>query len=152
MLAFLVIRHQPHVDHEIRIIGPLAYPLAVAIFAVVASAPFSVTDALAIMNGAIFGPVEGTLVDTVGLVLRRVTRLLDQPPRVEALQPAGIAAPPSGVGEALSRRLAGLLAGRARHSGFRRNGCDRDRRHLSSADLGARLDDVRDRRSRFARC
>ena len=69
MLAFLVIRHQPRVEHEIRTIGPFAYPLAVAIFAVVASAPFSVTDALAIMNGAIFGPVNGTIVDTVGLVL-----------------------------------------------------------------------------------
>ncbi len=64
-----MIRHQPRVEHEIRTIGPLAYPLAVAIFAVVASAPFSVTDALAIMNGAVFGPVEGTLVDAVGLVL-----------------------------------------------------------------------------------
>jgi uncharacterized membrane protein YdjX (TVP38/TMEM64 family) len=69
VLAFLVIRHQPRVEHEIRIIGPFAYPLAVAIFAVVASAPFSVTDALAIMNGAIFGPIVGTIVDTVGLVL-----------------------------------------------------------------------------------
>jgi len=68
-LAFWVIRHQPRVEHEIRTIGPLAYPLAVAIFALVASAPFSVTDALAIMNGAIFGPVEGTLVDTLGLIL-----------------------------------------------------------------------------------
>jgi uncharacterized membrane protein YdjX (TVP38/TMEM64 family) len=69
VLAFLVIRHQPRVEHEIRIIGPFAYPLAIAIFAVVASAPFSVTDALAIMNGAIFGPIVGTIVDTVGLVL-----------------------------------------------------------------------------------
>ncbi|HVN68666.1 MAG TPA: VTT domain-containing protein [Candidatus Binatia bacterium] len=68
-LAYLVIRYQPHVEHEIRTIGPLAYPLGVAVFAIVASAPFSVTDALAIMNGAIFGPVEGTLVDIVGLVL-----------------------------------------------------------------------------------
>jgi uncharacterized membrane protein YdjX (TVP38/TMEM64 family) len=68
-LAFWVIRHQPRVEHEIRTIGPLAYPLAVAIFALVASAPFSVTDALAIMNGAIFGPVKGTIVDTVGLIL-----------------------------------------------------------------------------------
>ena len=68
-LAFWVIRHQPRVEHEIRTIGPLAYPLAVAIFALVASAPFSVTDALAIMNGAIFGPLRGTIVDTVGLVL-----------------------------------------------------------------------------------
>jgi uncharacterized membrane protein YdjX (TVP38/TMEM64 family) len=67
-LAYLVIRHQPRVAHEIRTIGPFAYPLAVAVFVVVASAPFSVTDALAIMNGAIFGPVKGTLVDVFGLV------------------------------------------------------------------------------------
>ena len=69
-LAFLVIRYQPRVrvrDSEAS--GPLAYPLAVAVSAVVASAPFSVTDALAIMNGAIFGPVRGSLVDAVGLVL-----------------------------------------------------------------------------------
>jgi uncharacterized membrane protein YdjX (TVP38/TMEM64 family) len=52
----------------IRTIGPFAYPLAVAIFVVVAAAPFSVTDALAIMNGAIFGPVRGTLVDIFGLI------------------------------------------------------------------------------------
>lgn len=55
--------------HEIRTIGPFAYPLAIALFALVASAPFSVTDALAIMNGAIFGPVKGTIVDAIGLVL-----------------------------------------------------------------------------------
>lgn len=67
-LAYLVIRYQPRVAHEIRTIGPLAYPLAVAVFVVVASAPFSVTDALAIMNGAVFGPVKGTLVDLFGLV------------------------------------------------------------------------------------
>lgn len=67
VLAFLVIRHQPRIEHEIRIIGPLAYPLAIAIFAVVASAPFSMTDALAIMNGALFGPVRGTFVDAAGL-------------------------------------------------------------------------------------
>jgi uncharacterized membrane protein YdjX (TVP38/TMEM64 family) len=68
-LAFLVIRYQPRVAHVIATIGPLAYPLAVAVFALVASAPFSVTDALAIMNGAIFGPVDGTVVDAIGLVL-----------------------------------------------------------------------------------
>jgi uncharacterized membrane protein YdjX (TVP38/TMEM64 family) len=67
-LAYLVIRHQPRIAHEIRTIGPFAYPLAVGVFVVVASAPFSVTDALAIMNGAIFGPVKGTLVDIFGLV------------------------------------------------------------------------------------
>jgi len=67
-LAYLVIRDQPHVEHEIRTIGPLAYPLAIGIFILVAAAPFSVTDALAIMNGAVFGPVRGTLVDAFGLV------------------------------------------------------------------------------------
>jgi uncharacterized membrane protein YdjX (TVP38/TMEM64 family) len=67
-LAALVIKFQPGVEHMIRTIGPLAYPLAVLIFAVVASAPFSVTDALAIMNGAIFGPVNGALVNAIGLV------------------------------------------------------------------------------------
>jgi uncharacterized membrane protein YdjX (TVP38/TMEM64 family) len=69
LLAFWVIRHQPRVEHEIRTIGLLAYPLGVIVFALVASAPFSVTDALAIMNGAIFGPLRGTIVDTIGLVL-----------------------------------------------------------------------------------
>jgi uncharacterized membrane protein YdjX (TVP38/TMEM64 family) len=69
LLAFWVIRHQPRVEHEIRTIGALAYPLAVVIFGLVASAPFSVTDALAIMNGALFGPIKGTLVDTAGLIL-----------------------------------------------------------------------------------
>lgn len=65
----LVIRYQPEVEHEIRTIGIFAYPLAILVFAVVASAPFSVTDALAIMNGAIFGPVKGALVDAIGLVI-----------------------------------------------------------------------------------
>jgi uncharacterized membrane protein YdjX (TVP38/TMEM64 family) len=68
LLAYLVIRYQPRVEHEIRTIGLLALPLAVGVFALVAAAPFSVTDALAIMNGAIFGPVEGSLVNAVGLV------------------------------------------------------------------------------------
>ncbi len=68
-LAALVIRFQPLVEHEIRSLGLSAYPLAIAVFTVVASAPFSVTDALAIMNGAIFGPVVGSIVNTIGLVL-----------------------------------------------------------------------------------
>ncbi|MGR4065380.1 MAG: VTT domain-containing protein [Vulcanimicrobiaceae bacterium] len=67
-LAALVIRFQPYVEHEIRALGITAYPLAIAVFAIVASAPFSVTDALAIMNGAIFGPVKGSIVNAIGLV------------------------------------------------------------------------------------
>lgn len=86
-LAALVIRYQPHIEHFIRSIGPsVALPLATAIFAVVASAPFSVTDALAIMNGAIFGPFWGSVINAVGIVIagaigywinRRASHLLD---------------------------------------------------------------------------
>jgi uncharacterized membrane protein YdjX (TVP38/TMEM64 family) len=86
LLAFFVIRYQPRVEQEIRTIGFMALPLAVVVFSLVASAPFSVTDALAIMNGAIFGPVEGSIVNAVGLVFAamlgywintRATHLLD---------------------------------------------------------------------------
>ena len=85
-LAALVIRFQPLVEHEIRSLGPSAYPLAIAVFTIVASAPFSVTDALAVMNGAIFGPVVGSIVNAIGLVLaalfgywinRHASRMLD---------------------------------------------------------------------------
>jgi uncharacterized membrane protein YdjX (TVP38/TMEM64 family) len=95
-LAYFVIRYQPRVEHEIRSIGPLAYPLAIAVFALVASAPFSVTDALAIMNGAIFGPLHGSIVDTVGLVLaamigywvnQRASALLDLHEYLQRLPP-----------------------------------------------------------------
>jgi uncharacterized membrane protein YdjX (TVP38/TMEM64 family) len=95
-LAFLVIRYQPVVEHEIRTIGPLAYPLAIVVFAIVASAPFSVTDALAVMNGALFGPIRGSLVDAVGLVLaamlgywvnQRASRLLDLHEYLQKLPP-----------------------------------------------------------------
>ncbi len=93
-LAALVIKFQPQVEHMIRTIGPWAYPLAVLVFTIVASAPFSVTDALAIMNGAIFGPVNGSIVNAVGLVLaalsgywinRHATHLLDLPAYLERL-------------------------------------------------------------------
>jgi uncharacterized membrane protein YdjX (TVP38/TMEM64 family) len=93
-LAAAVIRFQPLVEREIRSLGLSAYPLAIAIFAVVASAPFSVTDALAIMNGAIFGPVKGSLVNAVGLVIaalmgywvnRHASNLLDLDAYLEKL-------------------------------------------------------------------
>jgi uncharacterized membrane protein YdjX (TVP38/TMEM64 family) len=93
-LAYFVIRYQPMVEHAIRAIGPWAYPLGIVVFALVASAPFSVTDALAIMNGAIYGPFGGTLVDVVGLVLAamlgywvnmRASKLLDLPGYLERL-------------------------------------------------------------------
>ena len=67
LLAGFVIAKQPQIEHLLRTLGPFAMVLAIAVFAIVASAPFSVTDALAIMNGAIFGPIEGSIVNAIGL-------------------------------------------------------------------------------------
>lgn len=73
VLAALAIRYQPAVEHYIRSIGPtVAVPIATAVFAVVASAPFSVTDALAVMNGAIFGPFWGSIINALGLIVAGV--------------------------------------------------------------------------------
>ncbi len=71
-LAAFVVSHRPWVERVLADIGPFAMPLAVVVFAIVASAPFSVTDALAIMNGVLFGPVWGSVVNAVGLVLAAV--------------------------------------------------------------------------------
>jgi uncharacterized membrane protein YdjX (TVP38/TMEM64 family) len=71
-LAAFVVSHRPWVERVLAEIGPFAMPLAVVVFAIVASAPFSVTDALAIMNGVLFGPVWGSVVNAVGLVLAAV--------------------------------------------------------------------------------
>jgi uncharacterized membrane protein YdjX (TVP38/TMEM64 family) len=71
-LAAFVVARRTEVEHLLTALGPWAYPLAVLIFAVVASAPFSVTDALAVMNGVIFGPWAGSAVNAVGLVLAAV--------------------------------------------------------------------------------
>ncbi len=68
-LAALVIRNKPWVETMLRSVGPfVAYPIAILVFTVVASAPFSVTDALAVMNGVIFGPLWGSVVNAIGLV------------------------------------------------------------------------------------
>ncbi len=95
-LAALVIRYQPYVEHHIlRPIGPkVAIPLATILFALVASAPFSVTDALAIMNGVVFGRFWGSVIDVVGIVCaamigywvnRHATHLLDLHKALEKL-------------------------------------------------------------------
>lgn len=94
-IAAFVIRYQPQIEHYIRSIGPgVAVPVATGIFAVVASAPFSVTDALAVMNGAIFGPFWGSIINAVGIVIAaaigywvnlRVTHLLDLHAALERL-------------------------------------------------------------------
>jgi uncharacterized membrane protein YdjX (TVP38/TMEM64 family) len=96
LLAYFVIWHKTRVEELLSTIGPLAYPLAIVIFTVVASAPFSVTDALAIMNGVIFGPLWGSVVNAVGLVLaalagyaiaRRTSHLLELDKNIEKLPP-----------------------------------------------------------------
>ena len=71
-LAFFVIHYQPAIQQYISTIHWVAYPIAIAIFALVASAPFSVTDAIAIMNGSLFGPLWGSIVNAVGLVLAAI--------------------------------------------------------------------------------
>jgi len=95
LLAAFVIRYKTNVEAMLSTIGPfVAYPLAIAIFTIVASAPFSVTDALAVMNGVIFGPLWGSVVNAIGLVCaaivgyavaRRTSHLLDLHKNVDRL-------------------------------------------------------------------
>jgi uncharacterized membrane protein YdjX (TVP38/TMEM64 family) len=72
LLAALVVAKKPEVEHLLGVLGISRYPLAILIFAVVASAPFSVTDALAIMNGVLFGPWVGSVVNAAGIVVAAV--------------------------------------------------------------------------------
>lgn len=94
LLALVVIKYQPQLEHYIRSANWIAFPAAIALFALVASAPFSVTDALAVMNGALFGPLWGSIVNAIGLVLaallgyyinRHASQLLDLEATLERL-------------------------------------------------------------------
>lgn len=71
-LAAVVVSHRVWVESLLGRLGWSAMPLAAIVFAIVASAPFSVTDALAIMNGVLFGPVWGSVVNAAGLVLAAI--------------------------------------------------------------------------------
>ena len=71
-LAAYVVANKEAVEHLLGVLGPFSYVLAVVVLAVVASAPFSVTDALAIMNGVVFGPWIGSLVNALGIMLAAV--------------------------------------------------------------------------------
>jgi len=71
-LAAFVVARKGAVEHLLSSLGWFAMPLAAVIFAIVASAPFSMTDALAVMDGVLFGPFWGSLVNAVGIVLAAV--------------------------------------------------------------------------------
>jgi uncharacterized membrane protein YdjX (TVP38/TMEM64 family) len=95
-LAAFVVANKHGVDHVLAAVGPFRIPLAALIFAIVASAPFSVTDALAVSNGVLFGPWTGSLVNALGLVLaavigyaiaRRTSKLLAIESQVQKLPP-----------------------------------------------------------------
>jgi uncharacterized membrane protein YdjX (TVP38/TMEM64 family) len=93
-LAAFVVANKHGVDQVLAAVGPFRIPLAVLTFAIVAAAPFSVTDALAVSNGVLFGPWTGSLVNALGVVLaavigyaiaRRTSRLLEIEPQLERL-------------------------------------------------------------------
>lgn len=93
-LAAFVVYKKHEVEHLLTVLGPSRYPLAIFIFAIVASAPFSVTDALAVMNGVLFGPWVGSLVNAAGIALAaiigyvvalRTSKLLDIEATVQRL-------------------------------------------------------------------
>jgi uncharacterized membrane protein YdjX (TVP38/TMEM64 family) len=93
-LAAFVVARKTQVEHLLTSLGPFAMPLAVLILAIVASAPFSVTDALAVMNGVLFGPVWGSVVNALGIVVAaaigymvalRTSALLDIEAQVQRL-------------------------------------------------------------------
>jgi len=71
-LAAFVVARKSQVEHLLTSLGPFAMPLAAVILAIVASAPFSVTDALAVMNGVLFGPLWGSVVNAIGIVLAAI--------------------------------------------------------------------------------
>lgn len=93
-IAAFVVTNKHAVDGILAALGPLRIPAAVLIFAIVASAPFSVTDALAVSNGVLFGPWLGSGVNAAGLILAailgylvalRTARLLNIEEQVERL-------------------------------------------------------------------
>jgi uncharacterized membrane protein YdjX (TVP38/TMEM64 family) len=93
-LAAFVVANKHGVDQVLAAVGPFRIPLAVLTFAIVAAAPFSVTDALAVSNGVLFGPWTGSLVNALGVVLaaiigyaiaRRTSKLLAIEPQLQRL-------------------------------------------------------------------
>jgi uncharacterized membrane protein YdjX (TVP38/TMEM64 family) len=96
-LAAGVIANKHAIDLLLAQAGPWAYPIAIGVLGIVAAAPFSVTDALAVSNGVVFGPVIGSLVNAAGLfvgsilsyyVARRTCKWLDVAAHMERLPDA----------------------------------------------------------------
>ena len=96
-LAAAVIADKHAIDVLLARAGPGAYPIAIVVLGIVAAAPFSVTDALAVSNGVLFGPVVGSLVNAAGLfvgailsyyVARRTCKWLDVAAHMERLPDA----------------------------------------------------------------
>jgi uncharacterized membrane protein YdjX (TVP38/TMEM64 family) len=71
-IAAVAVAEKHVVDSFIKGAGPAAIPISILIFALIASAPFSVTDALAISNGVLFGPWLGSAINAAGLVIAAV--------------------------------------------------------------------------------
>jgi uncharacterized membrane protein YdjX (TVP38/TMEM64 family) len=71
-IAAFVVADKHAIDQVLRSAGPATIPLSIVLFALVAAAPFSVTDALAISNGVLFGPWVGAAVNAAGLVLAAI--------------------------------------------------------------------------------
>jgi uncharacterized membrane protein YdjX (TVP38/TMEM64 family) len=93
-VAAFVVYHRAAVQDYLWELNGAAYPLAILIMTIVASAPFSVTDALAIMNGVVFGPLIGSLINAAGLMIAavlaymialRTNKLLDIEQQLERL-------------------------------------------------------------------
>ena len=71
-IAAFVVADKHVIDGFLDSAGFATIPLSIVLFALVASAPFSVTDALAVSNGVLFGPWVGSLVNAGGLVLAAI--------------------------------------------------------------------------------
>jgi uncharacterized membrane protein YdjX (TVP38/TMEM64 family) len=71
-VAAFVVADKHAIDGLIEHTGYAAIPLSIVLFAIVASAPFSVTDALAVSNGVVFGPYVGSAINAAGLVLAAI--------------------------------------------------------------------------------
>ncbi len=67
--AAYIVADKDGVDRVLDAVGIFRIPLAIIIFAIVATVPFSVTDGLAVSNGVLFGPWLGAAINAAGIVI-----------------------------------------------------------------------------------